>query len=144
MLPRRRWEDIKQGLKETGRKDGNWIHLAHDTKSCRAFSNTEMNLQWRNLFLNFEHQLIFLKQSKRFGNRLCYRLHAGKARNPVDPLDRTMRNCYRRSDWKIALPKGSTRLGVFIVCRLKQRRLPKRRASLNKLINDGQSKRKKY
>jgi hypothetical protein len=43
--PRRRWEDIKMYLKETGFGDVDWIHLAQDRDKWRALVNMVMNLR---------------------------------------------------------------------------------------------------
>ena len=42
--PRRRWKDnIKMGLGEVGRGCGDWMELAQDRDSWRAFVSTVMN-----------------------------------------------------------------------------------------------------
>jgi hypothetical protein len=44
--PRRRWEDnIEMDLREIGFGDVDWINLARDRDTCRAFVNTVMNLR---------------------------------------------------------------------------------------------------
>jgi hypothetical protein len=43
--PRRRWEDIKMDLRETGFGDVDWINLAQDRDRWRALVNTVMNLR---------------------------------------------------------------------------------------------------
>jgi hypothetical protein len=45
LRPRRRWEEIKLDLRETGRGYVEWIHLAQDRDRWRALMNTVMNLQ---------------------------------------------------------------------------------------------------
>jgi hypothetical protein len=44
--PRHRWvENIKNGLREIGWNDMNWIELAQDMDQWRALVNTVMNLR---------------------------------------------------------------------------------------------------
>jgi hypothetical protein len=43
--PRRRWEDIRIDLRETGWEGVDWIHLAQDRDLWRALVNTVMNLR---------------------------------------------------------------------------------------------------
>jgi hypothetical protein len=43
--PRRRWEDIKMDLWETGFGDVDWIHWAQDRDRWRALVNKAMNLR---------------------------------------------------------------------------------------------------
>ena len=44
--PRRRWKDnIKMGLGEVGRGCGDWMELAQDRDSWRAFVSTVMNFR---------------------------------------------------------------------------------------------------
>jgi hypothetical protein len=44
--PRRRWEDnIKMDLQEVGRGRGDWMELAEDRDSWRAFVGTVRNLR---------------------------------------------------------------------------------------------------
>jgi hypothetical protein len=42
--PRRRWDNIKLGLREIGINGANWIQMAQDRVQHQAFVNTEMNL----------------------------------------------------------------------------------------------------
>jgi ribosome biogenesis protein Nip4 len=43
---KRRWEDnIKMALRELGKEDVDWIHLAQDTDQWRVVVNTVMNLR---------------------------------------------------------------------------------------------------
>jgi len=43
--PRRRWENIRMDLRETGWEGVDWMHLAQDRDLGLALVNTVMNLQ---------------------------------------------------------------------------------------------------
>jgi hypothetical protein len=43
--PRRRWEDIKMGIREVGWRGIDWIDLAQHRDRWRALVNTAMNLR---------------------------------------------------------------------------------------------------
>jgi hypothetical protein len=43
--PRRRCEDIRTDLRETGWEGVDWIHLTQDRDQLRAVVNTVMNIQ---------------------------------------------------------------------------------------------------
>jgi hypothetical protein len=43
--PRRRWDEIRMDLKETGWGSVRWVHLAQERDEWRAFVNMVMNLR---------------------------------------------------------------------------------------------------